>query len=403
MSRPRIFFRVTPLTRLSFPVLLNAWERAGLDEDFPPLVVDGPPPAAGGDVVLYSFLTPQLPGLHEEITSLKKKGVILVAGGPHAAVENDLTRKLGFHTRITGDGEPAILRLGRLLREGATSLPEVIDGGRENDFSAWLPVTRHMKTLPPIELMRGCSRHCAYCVTGSTTSPRFRAGTSVVEYMRVLRERGVNRINFLCPCALEYHDPESGFDTRDSLAALLEKAGSAGFRHVEYGIFPSEIRPDSLDSEWLKLLRKHVSNRRITLGAQSGSDQRLRAIGRGHSRHRVEQAVILANEQGFTVNLDFIVGYPDESPSELRVTLDFIRHLHGSNRIHAQVHHFFPLPGTPLGNRNPTFHADAEIRLLERLHQDGLITRQWRINMDEASRYLEWMRNHFPDLHERFH
>jgi len=218
-----------------------------------------------------------------------------------------------------------------------------------------------------------------------------------------LKRRNAKRVNFLCPSALEYRDPSLNISPKETVTRLLTAARSAGFKHIEYGIFPSEIRPDSLDSEWVRILRAFVSNRRVTLGAQSGSSCRLRKLRRGHDIPVVEQAVETANSGGFTVNLDVIVGFPDESCDELAATIRFVRRMHRQHRVHVQVHHFFPLPGTPLENRLPTFHADAQIRLLELLDHDGLITRQWRTGYRDAKSYLEWLRETHPGVYALYH
>ncbi|MBN1196140.1 MAG: TIGR04013 family B12-binding domain/radical SAM domain-containing protein [Candidatus Aminicenantes bacterium] len=400
MPNARVFFRLTPLTRLSAPLLLNAWEAI---PGAPAIQVVNTPPAEARpkDVVLFSFLSTQLPDLHREILSLREKGVILVAGGPHASAAPGFTRRIGFHSIITGDGEAALPPLARDLANGL-ELQTEYNGGRGNDISNWLPISRSIRTLPPLELMRGCVHNCTYCAVPLSGPPRFRSLESVRCYLDQLHDRGARRANFISPSALEYIDPRVGTDPRESVAELLASARSFCFEYIEYGIFPSEIRPGSLNREWSQLLRKHVSHRRLTLGAQSGCPERLRRLRRGHTPDDVEASIIVANEAGFGVNLDVMVGFPDETPDELETTLNFVRRMHRNHRIHAQVHHFVPLPGTLLQHSFPSFPGIRGKQNLLRMERDGLITGQWKCGERDARRYLTWLRQYYPDIYEQF-
>jgi len=382
-------------------LLLNVWEKI---PGAPTIQVDDGPAseARRGDTVLYSLLTMQLPELSREIQLLRERGVILVAGGPHASADPEFIRRVGFHTAVTGDGETALPYLIRDLAAHKSLRPEYA-GGRQHDFSSWLPLSSRITTLPPLELMRGCYYRCEYCATPGTGRPRFRPLDSVRDYLERLRNRGASRVNFLCPSALDYRDPVLGASPKESVARLLHSARHAGFRHIEYGIFPSEIRPGTLDDEWVRLLRSYVSHHRLTLGAQSGFPGRLQTLRRGHTIEDVEAAIHVANTGGFTVNVDIIVGYPDESPDERQATFDFVCRLHREHQVHIQVHHFFPLPGTPLQHRFPTFFKLQGERALARLHQDGLITLQWKKDRDASRRYFEWLRCFHPEEYALFH
>ncbi|MDY0296606.1 MAG: radical SAM protein [Acidobacteriota bacterium] len=401
MRNQRVFLRVTPLTRLSAPLLSSIWE---MTPGAPPLRIVNTFPADAGreDIVLYSFLTTELPDLDLEISTLRQKGVTLAAGGHHAMAAADFARALGFHTVACGDGETALTRMATDLAAGIPLKAEY-PGDPGQDFSQWLPVSRSIPTLPPLEIMRGCRHNCAFCAVHGSGRPRFRGLESIRCYLDHLRRGHATRINFICPSALEYRDPESGADCRQSVANLLDAARCNGFRHIEYGIFPSEIRPESLNPEWVHLLGEYVSNRRVTIGAQSGCAKRLLSLGRGHLPSDVENAVESANAGGFTVNLDFIIGLPDETEPELGATLDFIQRLHQKYRIHAQVHHFFPLPGTALHERLPAYPGTESEKRLGQMHQNGLITAQWRSGRDDIRRYLSWLSRRFPEQYARFH
>jgi len=70
----------------------------------------------------------------------------------------------------------------------------------------------------------------------------------------------------------------------DAIEKLLEelskKTRNIGGR-IFLGSFPSEVRPEHVTEESIKLLRKYVANKSIIMGAQSGSEEILRRINRG--------------------------------------------------------------------------------------------------------------------------
>jgi radical SAM superfamily enzyme YgiQ (UPF0313 family) len=156
---------------------------------------------------------------------------------------------------------------------------------------------------------------------------------------------------------------------------VREEVGPSG--RVFLGSFPSELRPEQVSPEALRLLRRHCDNREVLVGAQSGSDRLLAAMDRGHGVEEVRRAVRLAREAGFEVAVDFIVGLPGETPDDLAASRRLMGELAGQGaRIHG--HAFLPLPGTPWRNEPPG-RIEPETRLLlDRLASQGKAYGQWR-------------------------
>ncbi len=423
----RIIVRLFPFNRLTFPLLLNVWEEHRLDREFEILATGADTRAAGphapplhretgpfrpGDVLLYSFMTPHAARIAAEVEpivaarrAMRAGFPLLVAGGPHVSGDAGLPARLGFDVLVRGPGEEAFRRLGEELAGGGAVAgegpPRVVDarpgGNAAPPPEAWhryLPVSGYLRTFPPLEIMRGCRWRCGYCQTGGGR-PRFRPQESIARWMAEMRRREVERVNFISPSSLE-------FGGEPALEELLGSAREAGFRFVEYGIFPSEVRPGTLSEENAALLRRLVSNRRLTIGAQSGLDDRLRAIRRGHSCADVERAVEIANAAGFRVNLDFIHALPGETEAETAAGVAFIRRLHRRHRVNVHLHHFFPLAGSALGRRWPArLNARQRLLLLD-LHRQGIGNDWWLEGERQAAGFRSWMETRFPDLAERF-
>ncbi len=87
--------------------------------------------------------------------------------------------------------------------------------------------------------------------------------------------------------------------------------------------FTVEANPESLSAEFLETARDLGVNR-LSIGAQYGSDDVLKFLGRLHSVKDVERGVELARNLGIeNINLDLIFGLPDETVGMWRSTLEW--------------------------------------------------------------------------------
>ena len=86
-------------------------------------------------------------------------------------------------------------------------------------------------------------------------------------------------------------------------------------------------RPDSITREKLETLRRHGITR-ISINPQTMNQSTLNLIGRRHTVEMVKEKFLLARELGFdNINMDLIMGLPQEGLEEVRHTLDEIRAL----------------------------------------------------------------------------
>lgn len=86
-------------------------------------------------------------------------------------------------------------------------------------------------------------------------------------------------------------------------------------------------RPETLSSEKLKIL-KQFNVTRLSINPQTMNDKTLMKIGRNHTSKDIIDCVNLARKQGFdNINMDIILGLEDETPDELKNTLNEIEKL----------------------------------------------------------------------------
>ena len=86
-------------------------------------------------------------------------------------------------------------------------------------------------------------------------------------------------------------------------------------------------RPDSITREKLEVIHAHPITR-ISINPQTMKDETLKLIGRRHTVDQVREAFHLARQVGFdNINMDIIVGLPDETPEDVENTLQEIQKL----------------------------------------------------------------------------
>lgn len=105
----------------------------------------------------------------------------------------------------------------------------------------------------------------------------------------------------------------------DRLLGMVRE--SFDFTHVQE--FTVEAgRPDSITEEKLLMLKKHGVTR-ISINPQTMKQETLDIIGRKHTVMQVIEAYKLARGLGFdNINMDFIVGLPNENIDDVRYTME---------------------------------------------------------------------------------
>lgn len=90
-------------------------------------------------------------------------------------------------------------------------------------------------------------------------------------------------------------------------------------------------RVDSINEKKLMSMKNHHTTR-ISINPQTMNDDTLKLIGRNHDHEKVVEIFSLARSLGFdNINMDMILGLPEESLSDVERTIDGIRKLSPEN------------------------------------------------------------------------
>ncbi len=348
-------------------------------------------------VTAWSFYSPEADAVLRELAEVREltrgvEDVTHLAGGVHATAEPARTLEGGFDLVAVGEGERTIVDLVRCAIAGGdlASVRGVarLEGGlvrstgpgervELDDFPAFnLPD----RAFNPIEITRGCVYACRFCQTPFMFKARFRHRSidNVREHVRIQRRERLRFVRFVTPTSLSYgaDGEEPNLDAVEGLlAAVREEIGPDG--RVFFGTFPSEVRPEHVTPDALRILKRYVDNDNLVLGGQSGSQRVLDESLRGHSVEDVVRAVRIANEHGFRANVDLLFGLPGEEAADADATVSLMRRLvELGARVHT--HTFMPLPGTPLKDAPAGKVAPAIAKELGRLEAAGKSYGKWR-------------------------
>jgi oxygen-independent coproporphyrinogen-3 oxidase len=197
-----------------------------------------------------------------------------------------------------------------------------------------------------------CPSTCLYC--SFTSYPLGKWASRMDEYLDALEKE----IDFIAQTCKEKHlnSVYIGGGTPTSLTAeqLDRLIGTIGARFdlcdadgkIVYGGEPSGAdfgknhlleftveagRPDSITKDKLEVIKKHNVSR-ISINPQTMKDETLKLIGRQHTVQQTIDSFRLAREVGFdNINMDLIVGLPQESLADVRNTMEELKKLDPDN------------------------------------------------------------------------
>jgi len=203
---------------------------------------------------------------------------------------------------------------------------------------------------PPLEISRGCSFGCTFCQVPTLFEhkTRHRSIKIMLDTISWMAKKKLYDIRFITPNSLGYMSSKPRKINHDAIVELLSSIRKIdGIRDVYFGTFPGEVRPETVSMEIMKEIKPYLSNSRISIGLQSGSNDVLREIHRGHSVEEGIDAINILLETDFIPVVDIIIGLPNASEDDELKTINVIEELTKRQAI-IRAHVFMPLPGTKL-------------------------------------------------------
>lgn len=348
----------------------------------------------GPDLVGVSTWSPMFPEAAQILGRVKElnPAIITALGGPHAttyyqsvmafpqidyAFRGEAERSFARFVAgwQAGNLDPReipglVYREGGQLRDNAMDRPE-LDSLALPDFDAIHLHAYNRRGYrwnspkvnnAPLWVTRGCPYRCQYCSSPTLNGREIRKHG--IEYMmrqiRILyADHGVRWFNII--------DDNFTFDVpfakefcRAVIALRLKGAG--------FGT-PNGIRMSRGDPELWSLM-KAAGWRHLIIAPESGSQHTLQLMKKDLQLGIVPKKVAEIKAAGLKVQAFFIVGYPGETPADIRETFRLIRRCRFN---FAFLANFQPLPGTPV-YMDLVARGEIQDGLLPENFSDGLRT-----------------------------
>ncbi len=292
----------------------------------------------------------------EEPAEIRKTDDFPVDFSDRTAAKNELKRHLyGMLRELCGQELPWGSLTGirptkipmKMLEEGQTR-EQIASYMRENYLVSEEKIRlsieiaeRETKLLQQIDYADGyslyigipfCPSTCLYC---SFTSYPLKAWAGKVDsYLDALEKEIDDTAQMFCDKKLNSIYIGGGTPTTlgpSQLDRLIRKI-KCSFDLSDCREFTVEAgRPDSVTREKLLVLKKHGISR-ISINPQTMKQETLDLIGRRHTVEQTKESFYLARELGFdNINMDLIIGLPQENIDDVRHTMEMLQELRPDN------------------------------------------------------------------------
>jgi len=285
----------------------------------PPVIANPEPLSEVADVLVVGEIESTVPKLVERAAAY---------AGDKRALLDELRAEEGFYVPSRGDE--------RVRHSYPPSLPVEFHPAAQVQ-----PEDGEWRRTTAIEVSRGCSRGCRFCMEGHIFLPkRDRPLGDLLE----LAERG-SRSNFskhLTLISLSLLD-------HPSIDELLEKLVESG-----YEFSAPSLRLEALTDERLELLGRS-GQRTLVLAPETASARLAKAIGKPLLKDRLLEVAAKARKAGFkALKLYFMVGIPGEREEDVKGVAQLVKEIarvsgfKGRTELKVSVSVFVPKPQTPM-------------------------------------------------------
>jgi tRNA-2-methylthio-N6-dimethylallyladenosine synthase len=228
-----------------------------------------------------------------------------------------------------------------------------------------------------LAVQEGCDKFCSFCVVPYTRgAEQSRPAAAVIAEARRLIAQGAREITLLGQNVNAWHGEGldgSTWSLGRLIRALAELPGLSRLRYTT-------SHPRDMDAELIAAHRDVPSLMPfLHLPVQSGSDQILAAMNRGHRVDDYLRTVerLRRARPDLALSSDFIVGHPGETEADFAATLTLVRQVGFAQAFSFK---YSPRPGTPAATASGQVPGPEKERRLAEL-QELLRAQQARFNV----------------------
>ena len=281
----------------------------------------------------------------------------------HASKKKPLIGVMGCVAQLEGDsifakassvdmviGTRATDRIPSLIERARGGEAAVIDLAERAEGEFWdvSPAERHSPYVAFVPIIEGCNKFCSFCIVPySRGREKSRTAGDIVAEVKRLRELGYKEVQLIGQNVNSYR-PRSEVGLEQSRGAtpfcrLLRAVAETRMERIKFTTsFPRDFHPDIVAAieEYENLCDW------VHLPVQSGSNQVLKAMRRGHNRNDYLRRVdaIKNSKRRLSLTSDIIVGFPGETESDFEDTMKLVEECEYDG---LYIFKYSKRPGTP--------------------------------------------------------
>ncbi len=280
--------------------------------------------------------------------SFKKKPYVGVLGCVAQLEGETLFEKIEGIELVVGTR--AVGRISNVIARVLNGEEGIVDlGDREKDYD-WTVSNpqRHSPYVAFVPIIEGCNKFCTYCIVPFSRGREVSLPASeIIRSVLELRRNGIKEVHLIGQNVNSYRPgTESGledFKGSTPFSRLLRAVSATGIERIKFNTsFPRDFHPDIVDA-----INEHENLCNwVHLPVQSGSDEVLRRMKRGHTIESYKKKIDRLRESGrdISITTDIIVGFPGEREKDFRDTVDLVDY---AGYDAAYIFKYSPRPGTP--------------------------------------------------------
>jgi radical SAM superfamily enzyme YgiQ (UPF0313 family) len=301
----------------------------------------------------------------------KNVSAVLVAGGIHPTLYYEEAINQGFDFAVVGEGEYVVLPLLDYIEHNNIEALDQLSGiaYKKGDNIIYKPQTRavDLNELPFIDRnlfamnyypyhsitsSRGCIHQCMFCSSKGLAGciPRMSTPEKIISEMEFLANK-YGKITLYWADDMFFHNHASRIRFCD---LLIQKQIP-----IQYII---QLRADNINDELISAL-KQSGCVKIAIGAESGSNEILKAIKKGINKEIIKNAIDCTKRNKLRIKTWWIVGLPGTYEQQLEA-LEIIK---AARPNEVAIHTFVPLPGSEFWDNadNYGIHLPESLQKLE--------------------------------------
>ncbi len=281
-------------------------------------------------------------------------------------------------------GTKAVGRVSQAIERVFDGETGVFDlGEREIDYD-WnvADARRHSPYVAFVPIIEGCNKFCTYCIVPFSRGREVSLPASeIIRSILEMRRGGVKEVHLIGQNVNSYRPVTDagleGFKGATPFSRLLRAVAATGIERIKFNTsFPRDFHADIVDA----INENEILCNWVHLPVQSGSDNILRAMKRGHTIDSYLKKIdnLKTSSRDISLTTDIIVGFPGETRQDFEDTVKAVEY---AKYDAAYIFKYSPRPGTPAFEMADNVSADektARFRELESVQKRSQTDTQLR-------------------------